>query len=161
MDKSRKYKSLFSTTAIFAISTVLSKIVLSLLLPLYTRMLTTEQYGTAELLTTISQLVMPMCSLAIQDSVFRFSMEENCKPSNVLCNAVKVASAASGILLVASIGLNWYRALSEWTHYFWLISVLTMFRAIFSLYANATHRTTTYAVDNVLYNGLLAVANVV
>ena len=160
MNKSSKYKTLFSTTMIFAISTVLSKLVLSLLLPLYTRVLTTEQYGTAELLTTISQLVMPVCSLAIQDSVFRFSMEAT-SPSDVLRNAVRVASCASGALLIVSVGLNWYGDLNGWAHYFWLISVLTMFRAIFSLYANATHRTTVYAADNVIYNGMLAVANVV
>ena len=161
MNRTSKYKTLFSTTAIFAVSTVLSKLVLSLLLPLYTRMLTAEQYGAAELLTTISQLVMPVCSLAIQDSVFRFSIEYSRTPENVLRNAVKVASCASGVLLMVSIGLNCYQELNGWGHYFWLISVLTMFRAIFSLYANATSRTTIYAVDNVLYNGTLAVANVV
>ncbi|MBR6525973.1 MAG: polysaccharide biosynthesis C-terminal domain-containing protein [Clostridia bacterium] len=161
MDRTNKYKSLFSTAAIFAISNVLSKLVLSLLLPLYTRMLTTAQYGTAELLTTISQLVVPLCSLAIQDSVFRFSMDSKQNPGNVLRNALKVASFSSCALMLLAVAFNWYEALSEWKVYFAIISILSMFRAIFSLYANATHRTMVYSIDSVLYNSALAVSNVI
>ena len=45
-----KYKVLASNTIIFAIGNILVKLISFFLMPLYTSVLTTEQYGVAELL---------------------------------------------------------------------------------------------------------------
>ena len=157
---SRKYKTLFSNTLIFAISTVLSKLILALLLPLYTRKLTTSEYGTAELLTTISQLVIPVCSFAIQDAVFRFSMGKDNDSSQVLKNGFKVLGIADLLLMIISFAFHWYKPLSDWTIYFFAISVLTMYRSVLSLYVKAIGKSLPFAIDVILYNGLLAGLNV-
>ena len=83
-----KYKELASNTAIFAISNIISKIVLSCLLPIYVRVLTTNEYGTAELLTTVSSLVVPVFSLAIQDAMFRFGLKDEHTAKRALSCAI-------------------------------------------------------------------------
>ncbi len=51
-----KFKSLASNTIIFAIGNFGSKIIMFFFLPLYTNVLTTAEYGVAEIVTTFSAL---------------------------------------------------------------------------------------------------------
>ena len=155
----RKYKTLFSNTAIFAISNVISKIILSLLLPLYTRTMTTGEYGTVELITTLSQLLYPALSLSIQDSAFRFAMDREKKAEQVLKNSVLVVLAGCVVFIPVSMGMNGYRGIEGYWYYFYVFSTLSMIRSMLSLYVKGISKTIVFSVDVVLYNGILAVAN--
>ena len=70
-----KFKQLFSNTVIFALGNFLSKIVLLILMPLYTSALNTEQYGISELINNSIELILPIATLCITDAVFRFSID--------------------------------------------------------------------------------------
>lgn len=155
-----KYKSLFSNTVVFAISNILSKLVLSALLPLFTRFLTTGEYGTAELLTTISQLIIPICSLSIQDAVFRFSIDKQEARENVIKAVSIFLSGPVVILIILSFIARWYEPISKWTLVFLAISILSMVRSILSLYVKASNKVILFSADSVLYNIVLAGSNV-
>lgn len=43
-------------------------------MPLYTNFMTTEEYGTADLVLTFARLLIPIVSVVIQDAVLRFGM---------------------------------------------------------------------------------------
>ena len=58
-----KYKRLISNTAIFAIGTFSSKVLVYLMMPLYTRVLTTGEYGITDLVVQTGNL-MVLCVLA-------------------------------------------------------------------------------------------------
>ena len=60
VDGNNKYKRLFKDTGLFAISNFASKILIFLLTPLYTSLLSTEEYGTADLINTTINLVYPI-----------------------------------------------------------------------------------------------------
>ena len=68
-------KSLVKNTAILAIGQLSSKIFTFLLLPVYTSMLTTEDFGTIDALLTIINLVLYFVTLQIENAVFRFVIE--------------------------------------------------------------------------------------
>lgn len=73
----RKEKELVKNTAILAIGTLSSKIFTFLLLPLYTSLLTTEDFGTIDVLQTFVSLLVPTVTLQISSGVFRFVIEYN------------------------------------------------------------------------------------
>ena len=157
----RSYKELLSNTAVFAVSNVLSKLLLMLLLPIYTNQLTTEQYGVVELATNISYLVIPFASLAIQDAVFRFTVDNSIEARLVYKNAFWVLAMGVLILLAGSAMVFFYVPLRQWRWWFWGFSTLSMYRNAMSLYAKGTDRTKTFAIDGVLYNAVLAAANII
>lgn len=157
----KKYKELFSNTAIFAVSNVLSKFILSLLLPLYTRALTTEMYGKAELITTISDFLIPICSFAIQDALFRYGMENGKRQEEVLKDSILVLGIGTGLLFVASIALRFYEPVGSLYIMFWIVSGVSMWRSAFSLYSKAIEKTVIFAVDSIVYNALLGVFNII
>ena len=78
-----KYYKLASNTLLFALGNFGSKILVFLLVPLYTNMLTTAEYGVSEILLTAVNLVIPFVSLSIQDATLRFALDK--KIGMVLC----------------------------------------------------------------------------
>lgn len=71
-----RYKRLMSNTIIFAIGTFSSKVLVFLMLPFYTNILTTAEYGTVDALINAGQLLIPIASAGINNAVIRFGLEE-------------------------------------------------------------------------------------
>ena len=58
-----RYKQLFSNTVILAIGTFSSKLLVFVLMPLYTRVLTQDQYGIVDLLVQTGNFLIPLVSV--------------------------------------------------------------------------------------------------
>ena len=71
-----RFGKLFSDTVILAIGTFGSKLLVFLLMPLYTALLSPSQYGTAELITGTANLIMPFACVGITSGIFRFAAEK-------------------------------------------------------------------------------------
>ena len=82
-----KYKILASNTVIFAVGNILVKLISFFLMPLYTSILTTEQYGVAELLNNTIEIVLPLATLCIVEALYRFSIDENTNHSELFMNS--------------------------------------------------------------------------
>lgn len=68
-------KSLIQNTFIIAIGRASSQALSFFLLPLYTSLLSTEQYGNFDLLNTLSLFIIPFVSLLMEESMFRFLID--------------------------------------------------------------------------------------
>lgn len=66
-----------------------SSIVSFILVRFYTELLSTEQYGTIDFLTTLSSMLIPFITLAIVEAVLRFGIDNEDKIS-VLSNGLLV-----------------------------------------------------------------------
>ena len=62
MEKKKKYKDLSKNIILFTISSFGQKILAFLLVPLYTSVLSTGEYGTVDLVSTTVSLLLPMFS---------------------------------------------------------------------------------------------------
>lgn len=81
---SGNYKRLFSNTLAMGLGQFSSKLLSFLLVPLYTAVLSTEQYGTYDLVVTTVTLLTPFLTLVISEAVMRFCMDKECDPRHVL-----------------------------------------------------------------------------
>ena len=99
---------------VFAIGNLGSKLILFLLVPLYTNFLTTDEYGTAELVYTASNLIMPLASIVIFDGVLRFALDNRNDQKSVILNAgiVFIGGSILSFLIAPLVGL--YPTLYEW-----------------------------------------------
>ena len=68
-----KYKRLLSNTVIFAIGTFSSKLLVFLLMPLYTWALNPTELGTADLIIQTGNLLLPLVSLGIINAIIPVS----------------------------------------------------------------------------------------
>ena len=95
-------KYLIKNTAIFALSNIGTKIINFFLVPLYTYVLTNEQYGTTDLIFTISSFLAPILILNINEAIMRFALDKNADDNKLLSIGLVTigASAVIGLLLI-------------------------------------------------------------
>lgn len=64
-------KTLVKNTAIITVGKICTQMISFFLLPLYTAILSTEEYGTVDLLNTLVSLMLPIVTFQIEQAVFR------------------------------------------------------------------------------------------
>ncbi len=110
MGQSRE-KQFAKNTLILSIGTLGSKIFTFLLLPLYTAVLATEDYGNVDVLQTVIQLAVPIITLQLSNAVFRFIIEQKtlAGKKEIVTNAVFVVvlNTAIGVAVIIGINLIW------------------------------------------------------
>ena len=97
---SSKYKYLLKNMGLLTLSNFGTKLLSFLLVPLYTSILTTEEYGSFDFVNTTVTLLIPIFTLDIVDSVVRFSLDENQDKKQVFSVGFKLTSRS--ILFVAA-----------------------------------------------------------
>ena len=93
-----EYSKLAKNTIIFAIGQFSVKFIQFFLMPVLTVAMTTEDYGSAESIASLVELVIPLFTLGLQDAVFRFCMRDDMQKKAVLSSSMAVAFI--GILII-------------------------------------------------------------
>lgn len=97
-----KYKYFLKNLSIFTISNFITKLLMFLMLPLYTSILTSKEYGTIDMITTTVNLAMPILTLCITEAIIRFTIEENTNKKQILLNSLNIAFKGYILLLLIS-----------------------------------------------------------
>ena len=98
MDTRNKY--LIKNMGVLTVSNFASKILIFLLVPLYTSILSTEEYGVYDLIITTVTLLCPILTANIVDAVMRFSMEQECDKKKVAAIGIRYISFSIAIIFV-------------------------------------------------------------
>ena len=71
----QSYLKLFSNTIVFAIGSFGSKLLVILLVPLYTAALSPDEFGTVDLIAQTANILIPIFSLSAADAALRFGLD--------------------------------------------------------------------------------------
>ena len=155
-----KYKSLLKDSFVFAMGSLGSKLILFLLVPLYTNYMTEAEYGTADLVFTAAQLMVPFISVVIFDAVIRYGLSKHEKKENVLMVGLFVFlfSLVLGAAIAPLIGL--YQTLAPWKWYLYSFVVGSIFNSIVLNYLKAKGKNKAFALISVIQTGILASLNI-
>lgn len=74
-----RYKELLFNMGLFAISSVSTKLISFVLVPLYTFYLSTSEYGVMDMSVVVISLMAPVCTFSIADAVLRFAIDDKKK----------------------------------------------------------------------------------
>jgi len=159
--RSYKYRRLVGDTIIFAIGNLGSKIILFFMVPLYTNFLSTEEYGTSDLVFTVAQLIVPFTSLVIFDAVLRFGLSKNEKKEDVLKTSIVVIAIGSVATIIITPLFSFYESLAEWRWYLCAYVILTMISNVLLNYLKVIDKNKTYAMISISHTMVLAISNVV
>lgn len=98
----QRVKYLFKNLSLLTLSNFSSKILVFLLVPLYTSILTTEEYGIFDLGISTVSLLFPILTLNIVDSVLRFSMERGNSKEDIAIigtKSIAISIVLAGIVI--------------------------------------------------------------
>lgn len=155
-----KYKELIKNIITFAFGNLGSKLILFLLLPLYTNFLTKEQYGTVEIFNSILQLVVPFASLVIFDATLKFGISKYESKENVILISLFVILLGSVVLLFFIPILNFYEAIKEWNILFYFYVVAFMLNAVLINYVKVKEKNLLFSIINIVQTLTLALLNI-
>lgn len=97
-DRSR---NLIKNTGILTISNFSSKILVFLLVPLYTNILSTTDYGNYDLVANTVQLLMPILTINVYEGVMRYVMDESKPKDQVVTIGFKYVFIGSALFSLA------------------------------------------------------------
>lgn len=157
-----KYKRLLSNTAILGAGTFASKVLVFLLMPLYTAILSAEAFGTADLIAQTANLLIPLASVGICDGLFRFTLEAEANDRKKVFT-VSVTVLALGSLALALIAGAIYLLDGPNIEYLPLIVLYVVcanFHSVCAHYLRAKGRTTLFAVQGLVNTALTIGLNI-
>ncbi len=155
-----RYQKLISNTALFGISTFASKFLTFLLTPFYTRVLSSAEYGVADLLVQTGNLLIPLASIGIANGVIRFGLERSSNKNGVFTTGIVTTLVGFLLLLAFSPLLGRLEFLSG---NLWLVLLYVLMANLHSVcnqFARAMGHVRLFAVDGVLCTGLVILLNI-
>ena len=81
---------LLGNTLVFALGGLAIKAVSLVLMPLYTTALTAGEYGTAELLNSAIEIVLPLLSAGVVEALYRFSIDDDVPKDELFADSLVV-----------------------------------------------------------------------
>lgn len=160
--KLNREKDLTKNTIIITIGKVSTQFVSFLLLPLYTALLTTKEYGTIDLIITLVQLIIPISSLMIDQAVFRFLLidETDNGKKKVITSAFMVLLCISVITIVLYFLLAVFVE-NDYKIWLLLILIVTAFSNLFLQIARGLKHVGDYALGSFVCSTSTIILNVI
>lgn len=154
------YKQLTKNTFIFAVGSFSVKAIQFFLMPLITLSMTTEDYGTAESITSLAELIIPLLTLGLQDAVFRFTMRQDVNKKSVLTNTMGIL--VSGFILVGiSVVVAAFFVDFQICLLFAALYICVALSNVWGQFVRGIGKVSTFAISGVIQALILAVSNAV
>ncbi|WP_096515111.1 lipopolysaccharide biosynthesis protein [Clostridium perfringens] len=155
-------KRLIRNTGIIAIGNLSTKLVSFLLLPLYTSVLTTSEYGIVDYIFSISTFCVPFVTLLMEESMFRFLID--CKSQKEKEEAISLSMVlvliGSFIFLFISIPIIYIKKY-ELGHFLLLYVFASALSTMISALFRGIGKTQKYATYNFFLSTFYMILNVI
>ena len=156
-----RFKKLLSNTVILGAGTFISKVLVFLLMPLYTAYLSTEDFGVADILMQTANLIIPIAVIGISDGLFRFTIDAEPQRRKQIFT-VSIITLFAGMLPLALL-IQLFGLFSVYQGYVWLVFFYICsanLHLIVANYVRGCDRTKTFAVQGIINTVLVIVFNI-
>lgn len=159
-----KYQYLTKNVLIFAVSSFGTKFLSFLLVPFYTSVLTTAEYGIADIITTTATLMMYICTVNIADAVLRFAIERKTKQSEILVFGIRVLFVGS-LVAILFLTITAQLHIADWPIMYYIFIFLyfwsTALYQIMSSYLRSLDKVMEVAVAGIISTAVMIAANII
>lgn len=157
----KKYKKLLSDTLLFSISNFGSKVLVFLLVPIYTNVLSTTEYGIVDLIVSTVNLLVPVLTISIAEGVLRFAFDKDVKREQLLSIAMLITAVSTlALFFLKPVAVLIKEQVGQYWGYLVLIYLLNALNAIFSSYTRGLDKTRLFAVKGIVYTASLIIFNI-
>ena len=158
--KESAIKRLASNTLIFTVGKFVSKLIVIFMLPFYTSYLTSAEYSTADLITNLCNLIIPIACLGVSEGIFRNAAAREGDKESFFTNGALLMLIGGAIFLALSPLLS---LIEYFNDYIWLIIIYVWasnIHSVCSQYVCAIGRTKLFAVQGVINTLLTVLLNI-
>ena len=155
-----KSKKLLKDIAYMFTGSFASKFLSFLLVPLYTSVLTTEEYGICDLIFTSVALLLPLFTLVIYEPMLRFSLEEESDKQQILSIGFSVGFIGFLLLLLISPTILLIGKIRDYYWYCIAYYFVYMLYMCMSYYVRGIGRVRVYTITGVVNTISLLALNI-
>lgn len=158
-----KYKYLLKNIGLLTLSNFATKFLSFFLVPLYTNILTTTEYGTYDIFNTTIGVLLPILTLNIQEAVMRFSIDRKYNRKAIVTIASKYLILSNLIVLVGllinnSFGIS--ALIRQYSIYFFLMFLCQSVSGMITMYVRGIDRIADLSVSSLLASVITILLNV-
>ena len=157
----QRNKYLLKNTVIFSIGNFGTKIISFFLVPLYTNILTTREYGTVDLIYTIGMVLVPLLTLNIGESVMRFALDKDADCDKIMSTGITILifGAIIGLLILPI--ANLFESVSDYSIYIYLYTLTLAFSQVILCYLRGKELLLKYSIGNIIQSLTIAIFNII
>ena len=158
-----KYIYLLKNIGLLTLSNFATKLLSFFLVPLYTSVLTTGQYGTYDLFNTTVGVLIPIFTLNALEFVLRFSLDSDYNREaivTVACKWLGISVVVSLVIILVNnlFSLNYW--LTKYSWYFVLMFFTQALSGLVTAYARGTDHVAALSVSSVIASAFTIVCNI-
>ena len=153
-----EFNKLFKNFFTFFVGDFGTRILSFLMVPYYTNVLSTAQYGEIDLVNSTVNLILPLITLNLSDAVFRYVMDKTSNKKEILGNGLVFSFL--GVLLFSTVLLITNGAGSDYALYMYLITVVSIIYGLFINYLKAIGKLKLVAISGFINTFLFIIFNI-
>lgn len=155
-------KNFIKNTVIYMIGNLSSKLLVFMLLPIYTIYLTTNEYGYYDIIYTTVSLIVPMVSLQVYDGIYRFVLDKQNDTvliNKYISNALVIVAIAF-LVTVPFVIILQIAANIEYLYLIYLQIILTSVFSTWQMIARGLKKNILFAVSGIITTASMLVFNI-
>lgn len=157
------YKYLLKNIGLLTLSSFATKLLSFFLVPLYTNILTTTEYGTYDLFNASIGVLLPILTLNIQEAVLRFAIDKKTSRNAIVTISFKYLLISNFIVLIGLVingiwGLS--NVISDYGVLFFLMFFVQSLSGIIVTYIRGTDRIAELSVSSVIASIITITCNI-
>lgn len=156
-----KYGKLVSNTMLLSIGSFGSKLLVFFMVRFYTGYLTPADYGTADLITQTATLLIPLVTLGITESVFRFAVNVSSgSRRRVFSAGFYIITGGCMIMVMFAPLMAHVKTLGAYTAMIFCYVAASSYHSLCAQYVRALQKVRLYAVQGLINTMLVIVLNI-
>lgn len=157
-----KYKALIMNMGLLTLGSFATKLLNFLLIPLYTSVLSTTEYGTYDLFYTTISLLVPILTLDIQEAVLRFALDKKTDKNMVFSVGIHyffISTIIMIIFLVINCLFSIINLLKSFTLLFFLMFEITSLNGILTYFIRGLDDIKELTISSIISSILTVIFN--
>ncbi len=156
-----KRSKLILNTLILGVGVFGSKLLVFLMMPLYTGILSPAEYSAADLISQTANLLMPLACIGITDGVFRFAMDKEADKREVLSSGLAILAVAGALFIGLSPFVGFVDYFSDYVVLIAAYVLAANVHSVCAQYIRARNKTFLFALQGVINTALVIILNIV
>lgn len=160
MAKESRKKYLIKNTLVFSIGNFGSKIIAFFLVPLYTNVFTTSQYGIIDLMTVLTNVIVPIITLNISEAIMRYLMDKSDNKNDIL-NISIIFCVITFLMSILFIPIfNIFNITSNYSLFLAIYIFSFSISNILLCYIRGIEKLIDYSIINIIQTLVIAILNI-
>lgn len=164
MKENSGYRYLFNNIGLLTLSNFATKFLSFFLVPLYTNVLTTTEYGTYDLFNATIGVLLPVLTLNIQESVLRFALDKKTNREAIVTISAKYLLISNFLVIIGLIFnriTNLNAMIAEYGIYFFLMFFVQSLVGVITCYIRGVDRVADLSVSSVITSIVTISCNII